>query len=95
MELTPTLAEFTLFYMTRNVSTLVILEYAYMYSDDHGATWSTPVNIYSDFTHPTFADGPNANQPYVAPFGKVLRTSNWPCLSDVRRRKADLVNGLS
>lgn len=71
----PSNGRFWLFYMTRDVTTLEVLNYCYTYSDDHCTTWSTPVDIYPDFTHPTFADGPNTGEPYVAPFGKVVRTS--------------------
>lgn len=47
-----------------------------IYSDDHGVTWSTPVDIYPQFTFPKYKDHSVATgAPHPIPFGKIIRTS--------------------
>jgi hypothetical protein len=48
-----------------------------MYSDDHGYTWSTPVDLYPQFTYPKYKDGGTGDTaaPSVSAFGRLERTS--------------------
>jgi len=66
-----------LFVLHRETSPSWIIRNLYtMYSDDHGVTWSTPVDIYPQFTYPKYKDHAIATlAPHTVPFGRIVKTN--------------------